>query len=371
MVLDIGGGTVDIASYDVTASGAIKHTKAPTGNEWGGTRVNRKFMDFLGDLVSDKGFRSFVDDIDDPKKRVRNKATLEEIENVLFEQQKTYFGDKGVASESAAIKLPYPFMMAYESDLEEGVSQLGDTQVVLYENELRISFRKMEDFFRDTCRNIKSCITSVRPKKVDTVLFAGGFGGCKYLHDKLKTEIFNSCKTYRPSAHELAVVLGALFFRQNPDMIHARVADATYGTACVMPYDKSIHDRRYCFYNDDGELRCDHIFVPFVQQGDILYADKLITSDFTPIKHSQTSMSFEIYTSHDRGFKYVRTPDGKLLSNIEKIGSQALVVKMPNLTGDKSRKVKLTFDFTHTEIQIQAYDCTSGEKRATTVDFLE
>lgn len=55
IVLDIGGGTVDIATHSLAAGGIIE--LAPSaGNDWGGTRVNKEFEKFLAEFVGDHGF---------------------------------------------------------------------------------------------------------------------------------------------------------------------------------------------------------------------------------------------------------------------------------------------------------------------------
>lgn len=79
-------------------------------------------------------------------------------------------------------------------------------------------------------------------------------------------------------------------------------------------------------------------------------------------------MHFEIFTTRDRALKYLKTRNGKTIPQAIIIGE--LTVKMPNMTTDKRREVKLTFDFSHTEIHIEAYDLTSGERVTTIVDFL-
>ena len=42
MVIDIGGGTVDITAH-VEVDGGIVVENIPTGNAWGGTQVNEAF----------------------------------------------------------------------------------------------------------------------------------------------------------------------------------------------------------------------------------------------------------------------------------------------------------------------------------------
>ena len=59
MVIDIGGGTVDITAH-VEVDGGIVVENIPTGNAWGGTQVNEAFSKMLQDLVNDSGFSKFL-----------------------------------------------------------------------------------------------------------------------------------------------------------------------------------------------------------------------------------------------------------------------------------------------------------------------
>ena len=374
MVLDIGGGTVDISAHKVLDSGAVEVVLPPTGNSFGGTRVNKNFKKFLGELVGDEQFHRYVFK-GDRVVAAKNSADLDVIVNQHFEEQKRFFGDTWPCDNEALIELPYTFMTEYADDLKEGITTLGDPRITISGSELLIAYDKMEEFFRLPMTKIISCVTESLDKvagEVDTVFCVGGFGGCKYVYERIETEIKRSqhsnCEVFRPPDHTMAVVTGAVVFRKNPETVNSRVTDATYGSSCSQKFNSTLHDREYQFYDDDRVEECNSLFKPFVLKGDIVRTDKVLTSTYAPLRHNQSGMDFDIYTTKKTNMKYVETPKGKKLPGISKIGS--LHIDMPDKTGDKSRKVKLTFDFSHTEIQIEAYDVTSGEKAHTTVDFL-
>ena len=374
MVLDIGGGTADITIYKLNASGAIEVILTPQGNDWGGTRVNAEFKKFLGKLVNDPDFNQYIS-TGDEESNAKNGVDLDEIMNVRFEDVKKFFGDAGPSDARASISLPYSFMEIYNNALKKGIAALGDGRVTLNRDELRITYTKMEEFFSPTIHQIQSCVMRALkkcPTIVDTVFFVGGFGGCRYFYDMLEREIKNyhnrHCATFRPLNHLLAVVSGAIKFRQNPAFVRSRIADATYGSDGSIKFNPSLHSVDYRYEDDDGNPQCAHIFVPYVESGDTIECDKLVVSVYVPGSHNQKAMYFDIYTSPRRNIKYSRKPNGNPLPDVYKIGG--VRVEMPIATGDKSREVKLTFDFSHTEIQVQAYDLTSGKKAATVVNFL-
>ena len=62
LIIDIGGGTVDISAHPVVekVETYIHVVYPPTGNDCGGTRVNKEFRGFLQTLVQDEGFQRFL-----------------------------------------------------------------------------------------------------------------------------------------------------------------------------------------------------------------------------------------------------------------------------------------------------------------------
>ena len=378
MILDIGGGTVDISIHKLNASNEVEVILPTRGNAWGGTTVNTEFKQFLGQLVNDPKFNKYVDA--KPERRAKHSADLDRIVYQLFENQKKFFGKKEECSkDKAIINLPYTFMKVYGNDLEYGVGAVSvDDDVTLAENELILSYKKMAEFFVRPLQEITSCVLESLKEASDegcvvkNVFLVGGFGGCKYLASNLESEIkksYNKIECFRPKDHETAVASGAVLFRRNTAIIKSRRVDATYGIECSAPFDRTRHNAEYCFLDDDKRQHCRHLFLPFVKKGDIVCADNLLCHVLSPMNHAQESMTFHVYTSSKDDVHYVRAPNGKDLDDVKMIG--AFTVKMPHIEGDKKRQVKLTFDFTHTEIQIQAYDMTSGETYFTVVDFLK
>ena len=61
LVVDIGGGTVDISALRVSSrsDGNIEAIHSPTGSDFGGSRVNKEFETFLENTVNDPGFSKY------------------------------------------------------------------------------------------------------------------------------------------------------------------------------------------------------------------------------------------------------------------------------------------------------------------------
>ena len=380
LVLDIGGGTVDITAHKINDNGSIDVVLPPTGNDWGGVRVNQEFKEFLGNLIDDPHFQQYLNGPNSDR-NARHQAELQNIVDYVFEDQKQIFGseeNREVDGKYAMINLPWAFMRVYEDKFTESMKSLNDPRIELLDSDLSIGYKRMEEFFQPAIDEIIAAVESsfkILPKDItiDTAFLVGGFGACRYMHDMLLPKlkrIFSKVdiQVFRPDHHRLAVVNGAIESVLNRAVVRSRVVDATYGSACSLPFNVAIHDTKQKFYDDDRRERCNNLFLPFALKGDVVQAGRVLVQSYIPLKHNQTSMVFSLFSSQSRNVRYVKTSSDQSIEGVNCIGQ--LTVQMPIQRGDKNRQVKLVFDFTHSEIQVEAFDITSGTRVSTILDFL-
>ena len=381
LVVDIGGGTVDISAHRLSPT-PDRHVQAvhpPTGNDCGGSKVNKNFENFLESLVDDKGFSKYLQS-KNPVTNAKHSADLNELVNRIFEDQKVIFGRRGgIGSRTDSrltIRLPFSFFDMYKDDINNGIKRMIGSRLKLVDQDLRIEYSLMADFFQPVVEGMLECMSQTLREmeaKINTIYLVGGFGGSQYIYKRITERFGDTYRYVTPLEPDFAVIRGAVLFRQNPDIVRARKADATYGVRTVIPFDPQIHDTEYKWINDDGEEKCLNTFYTVVERGDLVCTEELFSSVFGPPMHQQTNLCFEIYSTLEKDVWYTTGKRGKGSQDtapveLRKIG--AFVVQMPVLTGDKNRHVDVTFDFGHTEIQVKGYDRTSGNEVKVTLDFL-
>ena len=381
LVVDIGGGTVDISAHKVspTPDRHVQVVHPPTGNDCGGSSVNKEFQKFLDKLVNDEGFSRYLK-ANDPSTNAKHSADLNDLVNKTFEEQKVIFGSKGGvgarATSKLAIRLPFSFLDVYKDDIDKGIRQMEDVRLKRIDQELRIEYSKMADFFQPVVEGMLECMSQTLrdvEANIDTIYLVGGFGGSQYIYKVITDRFGDSYRYITPAEPDFAVIRGAVLFRKNPDIVHARKVDATYGVGINISFDPLIHNPEYKWINDDGKEKCSNIFCTVVERGDLVCTEEVFTNIFYPTEHQQTSMSIEIYSTSEKDVWYTTGKRGRGSRDtapveIRKIGK--FVVEMPVLTGDKKRKVDITFDFSHTEIQVKGHDRTSGNEVKVALDFL-
>ena len=263
LVLDIGGGTLDITTLMYTEDGYIIDTPL-LGNTSGGMKVNNMFADFLQDLVGDRNFTSFRSG----GAWFSNKP-LPEYQTALssmiyhdFERLKVEFGDKVSypLSEEGTLYLLLERRFLNFGRFRRRIQQCNDPRICLSGDTLKIRYSKMAEFFQPVLESIKECVLraldKVKMDKIDAVLFAGGFGGCKYVFEFLKQVILRCCTSRKPAflvptQYELVVSTGGVLYCRQPEIIVALKIDASYGLGVSYTF-QGIHKKEHAYHDDDG-----------------------------------------------------------------------------------------------------------------------
>ena len=377
-VLDFGGGTVDITSYRIDQYGHICVVDKASGNDWGGTRVNEKFAQFLESIVNDPGFTQYIS-VPDPQLQQQHKADLNKLIYGSFEQQKMIFGDEEDDDERipAVINIPNSFIKFYR--LKE-INSRYSAVVDLDGNELTVESQKMKEFFEDAinhiCRYAFLALERVKSEvyKVEAVYLVGGFGGCKFIRkvvqERLQDQFGAELDVFVPIEHKLAIACGAIIFRRNPEVIWSRKAEATYGDIVISPFEASIHDPAYKIIDEDGKYYCHDLFRPYTEIGDTICADEVLQNSIIPFKSNQTYLDFTIYSSDRRNIWYAKDTAGKLVSELKYIGKLVFDLKGIPEKSKYDKRVILTIDLSQTEIQLKAHHEKTGIEVKVVLDTL-
>ena len=384
MVIDIGGGTVDITAHHED-DGNIEVIVTPIGNDWGGTKVNKQFSNLLANIVDDPDFESFLS-VADHRKKVNHKANLNRIIYNEFEQQKLVFGET-VAEEDdlldvsgydkeICILLPPSFIEHYGDDvIQRGADCIKGVQ--FDDDTLYISYGKVAELFQPAIDGIIQCTLSALKGlegEVDTIYLVGGFGGCKYVHAEIKSAIettfpHEGYNVIVPTSPSLAIASGAVLWRKNPAVIHKRRSDATYGISCSIPYEPGKHSQHFCYFHREEQIyRSRDVFVVFLQKGEYANVDEVFTTAVAPERHEQTTMTFKIYSTPKVGIQYVKDEEDKF--TVRQIGQLIVDIPNPDNRPKDQRMVDMTMDFSGTEIQAKAKYRVTGEEVKTVCDFL-
>lgn len=343
MVLDCGGGTVDIAVHEVQFGGKLKAIYRPSGGVWGGIKVDDEFQAFLFKLCGREAIQSLTK------------------HDMLQLQRGFDVAKKSVTTHSQDVVkmfLPLELRENIKTDVHEGSYRLIADKITLTAHLMKSFYSKI---LKKITEHIRSLLMNPDLHGVSHIVMIGGFSESDVLQNAIRTEFPNIDMITVPQTSS-AVVRGAVIYGHEPRIIRWRKAAYTYGARISVPFSEGYHDRSKLIYTEKGR-QCSHIFDKFVKVNDSIEVGKHQFRKEYGVASSSVK-AVEIYLFR------CEKPDPIYTTDIgcKKIGS--LHVEMPDLKGGINRKIHISVEFGDTEMKVEAVDGNTGVKFSASFDFL-
>ncbi|XP_076085748.1 heat shock 70 kDa protein 12B-like isoform X1 [Mytilus galloprovincialis] len=258
LVLDCGGGTVDITGYTIEEGNKLIELFPPTGGPWGGTEVDKQFQDLIVEIFGKEVWHMF------------EKSCMHDSLELMrrFEGRKKVFGEND--EDKVRIQCPGELFEQYKS--KTGLDFQSELGVKKVRDKLVFPTQIMKDLFQKPLNaiidSVRKLLTKPETKGLKTILMVGGFSESALLYEGIRS-IFPTLNVFRPHEAVLSVVKGAVIFGHTPEIITERVCARTYGIAGNIPFDSQIHPQR-CLGYYEGKAKCTDSFQTIVKKGDML-----------------------------------------------------------------------------------------------------
>jgi molecular chaperone DnaK (HSP70) len=285
MVLDCGGGTIDITAHQVTSLMPLKMKAItiPSGGDWGGDYVNVEFKKFLRELLGEElykesefpfEFYTITCEFDKIKRMfdpAKDPATLR-LADVLDDK-------KLLAGLVKNYNARFPNKPVLESPalMRNGFLPMSRA--------LMLSF--FEPLLVETVTATRLVMTNV--PGISTIMLVGGFGSSNVVTERIRAEFHLHHATTNPSGVRVimpdptpkpqgAIVQGAVYFGLYKHIIDTRLSPYTYGIAMRM----------------NGVNKC---FKVLVRRGQELPDDHFVEEVGQPASAEQTALSWRVFRS--------------------------------------------------------------------------
>ncbi|XP_060582170.1 heat shock 70 kDa protein 12B-like isoform X2 [Ruditapes philippinarum] len=356
LVLDAGGGTIDITVHEVDNDNNIKEIHAASGSGWGGTIVDKEFESLLVTLVSRDVYEDFKRDNTDDWLDVWRE----------FEVRKRTI----TTSSNSPLRIKLPSSLAKRYKLVSNEILANALKNSKYDNDIKIVKDKItfspelaRSWFRtsveSTVHMIKSILTS-RYVNISAILMVGGFSECLVLQNAVKSA-FKEIDVIVPEEASTCVLKGATIFGHLPKVIIERVLRHTYGIETFEKFVLGRHPPSKCIITDNGMV-CQKVFSKHAEiDQKVKVGEPQVWRTYSPQYKSQKQMSFSVCASDKPNPIY--TDEGCI-----HIGT--LQIDLDDHDGALDREVLVAFTFSGTEIVVQAKDRKTGNESFVAVDFL-
>ncbi|KAM4731313.1 heat shock 70 kDa protein 12A-like [Anableps anableps] len=346
IVVDCGGGTIDITVHEVLEGGALKELHKASGNDLGGQNVDRKFKEFLREIFCDGVWDEYE-------------------ENYPSEVQKMMYDFTRLKQVDEDVQITCQFNLGTLAQKKKDVEEFFECVegASWDEGSIKISREKLRSLFEDSLQGISQSLREILKQdfRIEFILLVGGYAQSQILRQHIIDEFGDKCRVLCPLRAQEAIVNGAVQFGRNPEVLASRKSAFTYGIAVCNIFNETKHKAEKKF-KADGVDYCSDIFSELVKEGEDVRWNETRECFFSPIQSDQTSMNMKFYRTERKDAKYVDD------WGMEDVGS--FIVKMPDTTGGMDRTVRLDISFGASEINATATDKTSGSKGSIQIDFM-
>ncbi|KAL6361517.1 hypothetical protein LRP88_04987 [Fusarium phalaenopsidis] len=298
LIVDCGGGTVDLIAYEVEEENpfTVAECTAGSGDSCGSTALNRNFSNILRTKIR----KMKLPDGSKTAGRVYAKCIMD-FENRI----KADFRNNGQKwAVDVGIEAEFP-----EAGIEEGYMTFSNEEILQ-------CFEPVVNRILELVRNQIIAIQA-QNRTLQNILVVGGFGASEYLFQQIKLHVppqFQS-KVVRPMDSVAAIVKGAVTAGITERIITHRVARRHYLMATLQPFKEGYHPEAYRVPSLDGKDRCKFTRQIFVQKGQkVKNGEPVKVSFFRQVAPGATLMYEDVLYACDDDVcpEYTKDPRKKL-----------------------------------------------------------
>ncbi|XP_033632868.1 uncharacterized protein LOC117294526 isoform X1 [Asterias rubens] len=368
MVVDCGGGTVDITVHEVEEEmGTLKELHKAAGGMYGSVSVDREFEKLLVGIFT----KDFIEEF-----KIKRPAGWVDL-MIAFESRKR--NANPYKHNPLNVSLPFSFIDYYKKYTREKAS--AEDAIWKYNSRdvtwsaqvpgmLRLSPEGMQQLFRPAVANIISLVEGLlnepQLQGVSYLFLAGGFAQSSLLQNRMRKKFASRLRVIIPRDVGLTILKGAVMFGLDPTAVRVRRSRLTYGVGVLNKFDSTKHPKEKHVVKDSTEW-CRDIFDTFVQADQSIAVGDKATRSYTPAKQDQTAIIINIYCTEKENVQFI-TDEG-----VQKCGTMHIDVSDSQsvvTAGGKRRELQLTMQFGDTEIKVSALDVPTGRCVKANFDFL-
>ena len=353
MIVDCGGGTVDITSYEVLKDRGLKQLVTSGGGAYGSRYVDQQFQKYLRSKIGNKAIDLFTQT--EPVEYLNMMESWERIKcgfDPVRNADTTYL--------NFPIKLYKIISTENPAVLKQLDAEQGDSETLHLERKTIVSF------FDPVLKGIVACVRNqfeaMNQRECDYLFMVGGFSSSPLLKECIRNHFDRWIKQgiVVPELPGGAIVEGAVAFGLDPQSIRSRRSSRTYGCGYSPRFREGVDPEDKRFRNEEtGVDHCRDRFGVFVSINQEVMVDEEVIQIYYPLESQQKKMFFKFYATEEPSPEYV---DGEGVLPLGEI-----TVDMSDTTGGRDRAVEVAMYFGRTEIAVKAVDQTSAQEHETTL----
>jgi hypothetical protein len=372
MVVDCGGGTVDITAFrvekDEYGRDRMIEIARASGGKLGSEYINEAFIDVV--LRDRVGGAAVIERIrrDYPQALLDLVSSWENSKGSVKVERDGPGGEPRISQPVYLTAIPGEI-----TDLltPETIERLGTLpggsryRIAVTPEEVQRLFDSVLDHLIELVEEEldQMIANNGAQSEPERLLLVGGLSTSEYLQERLLSHFGSRVTLLLPAHPAAAVLFGAVLYGCDPPGIRARQSRYTYGCQIAQPFDRVLDQGRERTTDEDGVDHCPNRFNVFVAIGDTLQYDQATPNNFLPFYSHQERIQFEFFRTSAKQPRYTND------EGCERIGSVQVelgdAMQLPRL----QRSVTVEMRFGDTDISVSGTNDHTGLRVETTLRF--
>ncbi|CAN0052936.1 unnamed protein product, partial [Hapterophycus canaliculatus] len=312
MILDCGGGTVDITTHSITSVDptlSLAEILPPTGGPWGSICVDEEFMKFFRQFIGEDAFA-----------KVRHTSILYRLLTKWEEGKIAFRGrrDDRVRLNMVDVSQHLGFDLIRLQELCKAHNGRNEADPNLHVTQKRffidLPSTLVRSFFVPSIAKIATCLRGLKCNAsmsgLKYVFLVGSFSSSPLIQAVARAELEgDGCIVVPALRPDVAIVRGAVLYANNAEAFKTRIASLTYGlkVSTVLNTEDPEHVRRRSRsprYGADGRERIS-MFSTHVKVGDeVPRGGACSRRTYLPVSSHQSIVTLEILASHQKDISF-------------------------------------------------------------------
>lgn len=369
MVIDCGGGTVDITAYE-SSSGATEHIAlkeigVATGGRLGSEYINQAFR---ANVLAERFGAEAMGRIE------RENATDLLKLSEAWEHEKTTAEVEWGADGSPHIVDPVMIDLLHTTweMLDDATRATLTDEAAGKALLLEMTPAEVEALFETVTAGIVEKVeeqlanmrrTAGPAPGPETLVVVGGFAKSAWLQTALRRKFGDQHRILVPQNPALAVMEGAVHYAYNPAALVSRQSKYTYGFAIAEPWEAGVDSPMRKFRDDDGHMLCAGRYKIAVRRMDRVGVDEPFGFVVAPTMAEQAEIEVQLFRTRKTDPRYVDE------EGCEQIGQMTVDVSDSIGSPPAKRPIQLLLYFGRSHIQVEAFNPATSEETKVGVEF--
>lgn len=361
LVVDAGGGTVDVSCYQVDDDGGLIERAPAVGTPTGSDFLNVAFLEeilterfgagTIGRILAER--RGAVADTMNSWERAKRSFSADSADDVIIHLSGSFFA--GLVKEQ-------------QTGRWTGTGEPATEVVISHAQVAALFNRHIDEIMKVVERQLAEMRAASGASGGETVLLVGGFAESPYLRARLASSLGDhDVRLVVPQSPAVAVLAGAVHYAYGEASGESEFvswsAPFTVGIQAALPFRPGVDPESRKKENAAGEERCSGRFDVFFASRAAVAVGEPVRRIYRPMREEQSVITLDLLSTDQADVEYVSDPGVETLATLTVDLSASLHLPIAE------RRIEVAMYLDQTRIRVEARNPETDEPQSVNIEW--